>query len=132
MAGSKERYLKDIRSWAMYMLEILRPLPNTAEKHGILQQVDKLKDVPNLLERDVPAYAGAIAVLTAKAVQLVRGTKLDTMYHKEKIMELLNSSLLKKHLTQNPVVMIQLKELLDISPKSTTSMTLEMLSKSGH
>ncbi|MBI5815321.1 MAG: hypothetical protein HZB29_06880 [Nitrospinae bacterium] len=130
---ARSEYLQEIRRWAMTMLEILRPLPASAEKQGLILQVDKLKDMYNLTDRDLPAYAGAVAVLTQKATNLVQGEKLPITYSKEKIASLVNSGLLRRLLLENPILLAQVKEFMDVSSKANPgSSTLDMLSKSGH
>lgn len=136
MAGNtavqKAEYLKEIRGWAMSILESLRHTPSTAEKLTLLVQVDKLKGVTNINESNLPAYAGAVAVLTAKVSKLVKGERPDTIYSREKVAALITSELLRKYFTANPTVMISMKDFLEIGSKKGTSTTLEMLSKSGH
>jgi hypothetical protein len=125
-------YLNEIRSWAMSILETLRPIPNTTEKYTILMQVDKLKDATNLTESNLPAYAGAVAVLTMKVAKLVRGEPPDTVYPREKVVALITSELLRKYFVDNPMVMMNLKNFLELGTKKAASPTLNMLSKSGH
>jgi hypothetical protein len=131
-AKQRIEYLKEIRNWAMSILETLRPIPSTAEKLTLLMQVDKLKDVTNINESNLPAYAGAVAVLTAKVTKLVRGERPDTIYPREKVVALITSELLRKYFTDNPMVMMNLKDFLEVGPKKGTSPTLNLLSKSGH
>lgn len=131
-AVQKAEYHKEIRIWAMSILETLRPVPSTAEKLTLLMQVDKLKDITNINESNLPAYVGAVAVLTAKVAKLVKGERPETMYSREKVVALITSELLRKYFTDNPMVMMNLKDFLEIGSKKATSTTLEMLSKSGH
>lgn len=131
-AVQKAEYHKEIRGWAMSILETLRPIPSTAEKLTLLMQVDKLKDITNINESNLPAYVGAVAVLTAKVGKLVKGERPETMYSREKVVALITSELLRKYFTDNPMVMMNLKDFLEIGSKKATSTTLEMLSKSGH
>lgn len=125
-------YQKEIRAWALSVLESIRNLPDTAEKQTILMQVNKLKDTPNLNEGNLPAFAGAVAVLTSKVAQLLKGQRLETIYPRERVVSLITSNLLKKFFMQNPMVMMNLKDFLEVGAKKGTSPTLEMLSKSGH
>ena len=131
-AVQRIEYLKEIRNWAMSILETLRPIPSTAEKLTLLMQVDKLKDVTNINESNLPAYVGAVAVITAKVAKLVRGERPDTIYPKEKVVALITSDLLRKYFTDNPMVMMNLKDFLEVGAKKPTSATLDLLSKSGH
>lgn len=131
-AKQRIEYLKEIRNWAMSILETLRPIPSTAEKLTLLMQVDKLKDITNINESNLPAYAGAVAVLTAKVTKLVRGERPETIYPREKVVALITSELLRKYFTDNPMVMMNLKDFLEVGAKKATSPTLNMLSKSGH
>jgi hypothetical protein len=131
-AAQKNEYLLEIRSWAMSILATLRPFPSTAEKLTLIMQVDKLKDATNLTESNLPAYVGAVAVLTAKVAKLVRGDRPDTVYSKEKVVALISSELLRKYFADNPMVMMNLKDFLEVGSKKATSTTLDMLSKSGH
>lgn len=131
-AVKRIEYLKEIRGWAMSILETLRPVPNTAEKITLLMQVDKLKDITSLNKSNLPAYAGAVAVLTMKVAKLVRGEPPDTVYPREKVLALITSELLRKYFTDNPMVMMNLKDFLEVGSKKATSPTLNMLSKSGH
>ena len=128
----KNEYLLEIRSWAMSILETLRPIPSTAEKLTLLMQVDKIKDITSVNKSNLPAYAGAVAVLTAKVTKLVRGERPDTIYPREKVVALITSELLRKYFTDNPMVMMNLKDFLEVGSKKATSTTLEMLSKPGH
>lgn len=131
-AAKKSEYLTEIRGWAMSILETLRPFPSTAEKLTLLMQVDKLKDITNINKSNLPAYAGAVAVLTAKVTKLIRGERPDTIYPREKVVALISSELLRKYFTDNPMVMMNLKDFLEVGSKKATSSTLEKLSKSGH
>jgi hypothetical protein len=131
-AAQKAEYLKEIRGWAMSILETLRPIPSTAEKLTLLMQVDKLKDITKIDKSNLPAYVGAVAVLTAKVAKLVKGERPDTIYSREKVVALITSDLLRKYFTANPTVMISMKDFLEVGSKKGTSTTLEMLSKSGH
>ncbi|MBF0292619.1 MAG: hypothetical protein HQK86_10740 [Nitrospinae bacterium] len=136
MAGEpspqKLGYLKEIRTWALDILETLKPFPSTAEKLTLLMQVDKLKDITNINESNLPAYAGAVAVLTEKVAKLVRGERPDTIYPREKVISLITSELLRKYFTENPMVMMNLKDFLEVGAKKGASATLNLLSKTGH
>jgi len=95
--------------------------------------VDKLKDMFNLTDKDLPAYAAAVALLTQKAVYLVNGEKPPLTYSKEKIASLVNSRLLRRLLLESPVLLAQVREFMDVSAKSNPlSSTLNLLSRSGH
>ena len=128
----KEAYAQDVNAWAMLMLNTLKNLPNTAEKITLLRQVDKVKDAHQVTSEDLPAFVGALAVLSSKAARLVRGEKAADGYSKESIMNLVHSELFRNRFERQPEHFVSIRDLLDIRRKESLSDTLIRLAKSGH
>jgi len=130
--GKRERYIHDVQSWSLLMLKTVKDLPDTAEKITLLRQLDKVKDATKILLEELPAYAGALAVLSLKATNLKSGKLMGNGYSKEEIIALVRSEILKQMLAKEPGQFIHLKEFLDVTNKKRASDTLTRLSKSGH
>lgn len=128
----KERYVQDVRTWAMLILQTLRDLPDTAEKLTLLRQVDKVKDASRVTAKELPAYAGALAVLSSKAARLLKGAQMDSGYSREQIAALVRSEVLRAALMANPESFSYIRNILDVKRKEALSETLLRLSKSGH
>ncbi|MGK7344491.1 MAG: hypothetical protein ACNS63_01625 [Candidatus Nitrospinota bacterium M3_3B_026] len=128
----KDRYVQDVRTWAMLVLQTLRDLPDTAEKLTLLRQVDKVKDASRITSHDLPAYAGALAVLSSKAARLRKGMGMDSGYSREQIAALVRSEILRGALMANPESFSYIRSILDVKRKEALSETLLRLSKSGH
>ena len=90
----REEYMRDVADWAMFMLTVMRKLPNSPEKLTLLQQVSRLKD-GDITVSELPAYSGAIAVLSDKASLMLNGQKPGIIYHKDHVLKLLRSKVLK-------------------------------------
>lgn len=127
---TKERYSSEVKNWAMLLLEVLRPLPNTTEKVTLLLQVDKLKYVAPTI-KVLPAFVGAIAVISSKATNLLEGKPAPGGYTREDIIALVRSKSIRRLLARDQDHFNNLKNLLDIRPKDNRSATLNMLSKGG-
>ncbi len=128
----KEAYMVEVKKWAIYMLTTLRSLPSTAEKLTLLRQVDKVKDAYYISVEELPAYSGALAVLSNKAVSLLTGKSVESGYSKKRILDLLRSNILRAMMDKDPEQFIKLKDFLEIkSMVGERSETLSRLSRSG-
>lgn len=131
--SSREEYLADVTRWAMFMLRILKELPSTAEKLTLLKQVDKLKSAMDISSETLPAYAGALAVLSDKAFDLLRGKKAQKGYSKDYVFKLIRSERLRSLMEKESDQFTTLIDYLSIQHKDLSgSETLGRLSKSGH
>ncbi|VAX20791.1 hypothetical protein MNBD_NITROSPINAE01-1191 [hydrothermal vent metagenome] len=132
MEKTREYYLGEVKKWSMLMLTTVRSLPNTAEKLTLLNQVNKLKDAHRIKTSDLPAYAGALAVLSNKATQLLSGEDMNTSFTRESIARLLRSDLMRNMMEKDHNQFIKLNDFLVIKSKAPSSETLTRLSRSGH
>lgn len=131
-AYNKGRYLADVRDWAMYMLEVLRGKPSTAEKLTLLQQVDRIKSQSELDERSLPAYAATLAYLSLKAAKLLQGKEAPTPVTKEAAIEALKSGALRRRFARSEEQFDRMREMLKLRRISSGSETLRRLSETGH
>lgn len=125
-------YIGEVKKWSILMLTTLRGLPNTSEKLTLLQQVDQLKDMYDIEVGELPAFTGALAVLSNKAANLLKGLSVNTGYTKEHVANMLHSELLRAVIESDPNQIVIVKDLLALKSRSTGSETLFRLSRTGH
>lgn len=130
--GARVQYVHDVKNWSMLMLSVLKELPNTPQKITLLTQLDKVKDASKLEAEELPAYAGALAILSSKARRMARGEDIEAGYSKDSVIKMFQSKVLKKAFATKPDQFTHLKEFLDVKRKETLSDTLVRLSRSGH
>jgi hypothetical protein len=129
---TRSAYLRDVEGWALLMLAALRPLPTTVEKLDLMRQLDKIKEARRIETPQLPAYAGALAVLTYKAASLSGGKTPVNGYAKETVVRLLQSPTMRRLFDADPTQMMLLKEFLNTKTPRLSSETLRTLARSGH
>ncbi len=111
---SRMNYIREVEGWAMQVLTTLRDVPDSADKNTLMRQVDRLKDARRVRTSQLPAYAGGLAILSAKMSGLIHGRSFDRGYRKESVMAMLKSPTIRRLFDSDSTQMTVLAEFLAV------------------